>query len=160
MPSNDHQAPPELVQLAAIRDAKRELATLQDAAVAQARAADHSWTDIGSALGVPRQVAHARYSNTIRGWQAVTAPELEASGVTGNVHIDGRNGTATVHARMTQGVAPDQALAYNPVTNTWTGQDDVNVVVAGLLTPEACKSAFDCGHGCGPLWCDSAPGNT
>jgi len=48
-------------ELAAVRDAKRELARREEVAVRRARNSGLSWAEIGTLLGVTRQTMHRKY---------------------------------------------------------------------------------------------------
>lgn len=48
-------------ELAAIRDAKRELSRREEVAVRRARHTGLSWAEIGTLLGVTRQTIHRKY---------------------------------------------------------------------------------------------------
>lgn len=47
--------------LAAVREAKRELAQREEVAVRRARNSGLSWAEIGTLLGVTRQTMHRKY---------------------------------------------------------------------------------------------------
>lgn len=48
-------------ELAAVREAKRELARREEVAVRRARHSGLSWAEIGTLLGVTRQTMHRKY---------------------------------------------------------------------------------------------------
>ena len=48
-------------ELAAVAEAKRELARREDVAVRRARQVGLSWAEIGTLLGVTRQTMHRKY---------------------------------------------------------------------------------------------------
>ena len=48
-------------ELAAVREAKRELTRREEVAVRRARHQGLSWAEIGSLLGVTRQTMHRKY---------------------------------------------------------------------------------------------------
>ena len=48
-------------ELAAVREAKRELTRREEVAVRRARHAGLSWAEIGTLLGVTRQTIHRKY---------------------------------------------------------------------------------------------------
>ncbi len=48
-------------ELAAVREAKRELAGREEVAVRRARNSGLSWAEIGTLLGVTRQTMHRKY---------------------------------------------------------------------------------------------------
>lgn len=48
-------------ELAAVAEAKREMARREDVAVRRARHAGLSWAEIGTLLGVTRQTIHRKY---------------------------------------------------------------------------------------------------
>jgi DNA-directed RNA polymerase specialized sigma24 family protein len=48
-------------ELAAVREAKRELARREEVAVRRARHTGLSWAEIGTLLGVTRQTMHRKY---------------------------------------------------------------------------------------------------
>ena len=48
-------------ELAALREAKRELARREEVAVRRARHSGLSWAEIGTLLGVTRQTMHRKY---------------------------------------------------------------------------------------------------
>ncbi|HEX2895224.1 MAG TPA: helix-turn-helix domain-containing protein [Marmoricola sp.] len=48
-------------ELAAVREAKRELTRREEVAVRRARHAGLSWEEIGTLLGVTRQTIHRKY---------------------------------------------------------------------------------------------------
>jgi DNA-directed RNA polymerase specialized sigma24 family protein len=48
-------------ELAAVREAKRELARREEVAVRRARHSGLSWAEIGTLLGVTRQTIHRKY---------------------------------------------------------------------------------------------------
>ena len=48
-------------ELAAVREAKRDLARREEVAVRRARHAGLSWEEIGTLLGVTRQTIHRKY---------------------------------------------------------------------------------------------------
>jgi IS30 family transposase len=48
-------------ELAAVREAKRELARREEVAVRRARHTGLSWAEIGTLLGVTRQTIHRKY---------------------------------------------------------------------------------------------------
>jgi IS30 family transposase len=48
-------------ELAALREAKRELARREEVAVRRARNRGLSWAEIGTLLGVTRQTMHRKY---------------------------------------------------------------------------------------------------
>jgi DNA-directed RNA polymerase specialized sigma24 family protein len=50
-----------LHELAAVREAKRELARREEVAVRRARHSGLSWAEIGTLLGVTRQTMHRKY---------------------------------------------------------------------------------------------------
>lgn len=50
-----------LPELAAVREAKRDLARREEVAVRRARHAGLSWAAIGTLLGVTRQTMHRKY---------------------------------------------------------------------------------------------------
>ena len=50
-----------LGELAAVAEAKRELARREDVAVRRARQVGLSWAEIGTLLGVTRQTMHRKY---------------------------------------------------------------------------------------------------
>jgi IS30 family transposase len=52
---------PVYVQLAAVREAKRDLSRREDVAVRRARHSGLSWAEIGTLLGVTRQTIHRKY---------------------------------------------------------------------------------------------------
>jgi DNA-directed RNA polymerase specialized sigma24 family protein len=56
--SADHDP---LHELAAVREAKRELSRREEVAVRRARHAGLSWAEIGTLLGVTRQTIHRKY---------------------------------------------------------------------------------------------------
>lgn len=59
---DEHATPVE--RLAAIAEAKRELAREEAAAVRQARMHGLSWAEIGVVLGVSKQAMHKRFGRT------------------------------------------------------------------------------------------------
>jgi DNA-directed RNA polymerase specialized sigma24 family protein len=48
-------------ELAAVREAKRDLARREEVAVRRARHSGLSWAEIGTLLGVTRQTMHRKY---------------------------------------------------------------------------------------------------
>jgi DNA-directed RNA polymerase specialized sigma24 family protein len=48
-------------ELAAVREAKRELSRREEVAVRRARHSGLSWAEIGTLLGVTRQTIHRKY---------------------------------------------------------------------------------------------------
>jgi DNA-directed RNA polymerase specialized sigma24 family protein len=50
-----------IVELAAVREAKRELSRREEVAVRRARHSGLSWAEIGTLLGVTRQTIHRKY---------------------------------------------------------------------------------------------------
>lgn len=48
-------------ELAAVREAKRDLARREEVAVRRARNSGLSWAEIGTLLGVTRQTMHRKY---------------------------------------------------------------------------------------------------
>lgn len=52
---------PWITELAAIREAKRELSRREEVAVRRARHRGLSWAEIGTLLGVTRQTIHRKY---------------------------------------------------------------------------------------------------
>ncbi|NYE36966.1 DNA-directed RNA polymerase specialized sigma24 family protein [Nocardioides cavernae] len=50
-----------LHELAAVREAKRELTRREEVAVRRARHSGFSWAEIGTLLGVTRQTMHRKY---------------------------------------------------------------------------------------------------
>jgi DNA-directed RNA polymerase specialized sigma24 family protein len=52
---------PAYVELAAVREAKRELSRREEVAVRRARHTGLSWAEIGTLLGVTRQTIHRKY---------------------------------------------------------------------------------------------------
>lgn len=50
-----------IAELAAIREAKRELTRREEVAVRRARNSGLSWAEIGTLLGVTRQTIHRKY---------------------------------------------------------------------------------------------------
>ena len=50
-----------VAELAAVADAKRELARREEVAVRRARHSGLSWGEIGTLLGVTRQTMHRKY---------------------------------------------------------------------------------------------------
>jgi hypothetical protein len=125
---------PRLQHLRGICAAINELHTQQAEAVAQARAAGHSWTQVGAALGVARQVAHTRYSDTTRGWQAITAPELDEHGATAYVPVDARRGQATVHTVVDHGGIQCK-VTYNPAEDIWRVPEPTGAIELDAILP-------------------------
>jgi len=52
-----------IAELAAVREAKRELAQREEVAVRRGRHAGLSWAEIGTLLGVTRQTMHRKFRN-------------------------------------------------------------------------------------------------
>ena len=50
-----------LDELAAVREARRELSRREEVAVRRARVAGLSWAEIGTMLGVTKQTMHRKY---------------------------------------------------------------------------------------------------
>lgn len=50
-----------IAELAAVREAKRELTRREEVAVRRARNSGLSWAEIGTLLGVTRQTIHRKY---------------------------------------------------------------------------------------------------
>jgi hypothetical protein len=78
--TTDVRATPDLADIGRISLAAERLDEALVSAVTAARVEHHrSWTEIGVALGVTRQAAHARFAKLVEGRAAAPAPSRKAA---------------------------------------------------------------------------------
>lgn len=101
------------------------LTAARDEAALQARAEGATWSAIGDALGVARQVAQARYRTHTPGWADLHLAELAALGGVASTYQHGPSATAVVVIRL-PGPLSGSTLTFHPESECWTGSSEAD----------------------------------